>query len=189
MYHQKPEPAERLIFERNTSLLDTKEIFRRIQSISEVPGDPGQYIDHEISAAGLLNGAFLSIKKYKTREIQFKGYIKEIVKSDGRLFPLKTGNRMTLETRRWYQAPLATPKSTPALLDYSYFYEIAKEMDGYKRGDLFVPGKVFVIQYTERHPEGIDRKELFYSQTLGAVILERQESDGGFTELRLVSRE
>jgi hypothetical protein len=37
--------------------------------------------------------------------------------------------------------------------------------------------------------EGTDRKELYYSHTLGAVILERQESNGGFTELRLVSRE
>ncbi|MBI2211690.1 MAG: hypothetical protein HYU47_14025, partial [Deltaproteobacteria bacterium] len=78
--NQKSKPAERLEFERVVSLLDTRHVFSRIKSISEVPRDPGQYIDYEINTAGLLNAVFLSIKKYQTHEIHLKSYIKEIVK-------------------------------------------------------------------------------------------------------------
>ncbi len=189
VFHRKSEPVERLEFERIVSLLDARHVFSRIKSISEVPKDPGQYLDYEINTAGLLNAAFLSVKKYKTHEIHFKSYIKEIVSFDGRLFPLRVGNRMRVEAKRLYQAPVGAPKSAPAVLDYSYSYEVVKEMNGYKRADPMVPGKVFVINFTERHPEGIDHKQLYYSQQLGAVILERRESDAGISELRLVSWE
>ena len=189
VFNQKSKPAERLEFERVTSLLDTQQVFSRVKSISEVPRDPGQYIDYEINTAGLFNAVFLSIKRYKTHEIHFKSYIKEIVSFYGRLFPLKVGNRMMVEAKRLYQAPVGAPKSAPAVLDYSYSYEVVKEMNDYRRADPIVPGKVFVINFTERHPEGIDHKELYYSQKLGAVILERRESDAGISELRLVSWE
>ncbi|MBI2360350.1 MAG: hypothetical protein HYV04_15865 [Deltaproteobacteria bacterium] len=189
VFHEKSRPAERLQFERVTSLTDTQRVFSRIKSISEVPRDPGQYIDYEINAGGLLNAAFLSIKRYKTREIHFKSYIKEVVSSDGRLFPLRVGNRMTVKAKRLYQAPVGAPSSTPAVLNYSYSYDVVEELDGDRRFGAIVPGKVFVINFTERHPEGVDNKQLYYSQQLGAVIVERSELDGVISELRVVSWE